>query len=83
MRDKLFSKYFIVDWKRITEDVDVGENIENRTTYICESFELRPSNVLPTESYGFENNECVYLPTPWNVVRCYLESALQVQILNS
>nr|GEY60160.1 ARID DNA-binding domain-containing protein [Tanacetum cinerariifolium] len=69
LRAKLLSKHFIIEW-------DENDKIQKFAYKILDKL---PSCNLSVGSQDFATND--YVPTLWNTVRCYLESALQTGIL--
>nr|GFA75978.1 hypothetical protein [Tanacetum cinerariifolium] len=67
LRAKLLSKHFIIEW-------DENDKIQKFAYKILDKL---PSCNLSIGSQDFATNDYVPTSTSWNIVICYLESALR------
>ncbi|KAK1428290.1 hypothetical protein QVD17_17121 [Tagetes erecta] len=77
LRVKLFQKYFKCSTE--VQDEIIGDNGEiiQKLGYGLKSFHIH-SYVATTCSYDNGSSDIDFILTPWNVLRCYLESILQI-----
>ncbi|KAL8258352.1 hypothetical protein R6Q59_030393 [Mikania micrantha] len=78
LRTKLFQKNFIYKIEQCSDITgDNGEVIQN-CGYELKSFYMQPTIAAATWSNDKGSSDFDFILTPWNVLRCYLESILQV-----
>ncbi|GKB63489.1 separase isoform X1, partial [Tanacetum coccineum] len=64
LRNELLLECFTIEWE--------GETVETNK-HVCKTFYPNPSRFSSVGSYCVGKN----VPTPWNLLRCYFDSALQ------
>lgn len=78
LRVKLFREYFTCSTEKHKEIIGDNGEIIQKQGYGLKSFGMH-SSVPTTCLYDKGSSDIDFILTPWNVLRCYLESTLQVE----
>ncbi|KAI3774516.1 hypothetical protein L1987_49074 [Smallanthus sonchifolius] len=78
LRTKLFQKNFIYSIEQHNDIIGENGEIIQKCGYGLKSFHMQPSIATTSWSNDKGSSEFDFILTPWNILRCYLESILQV-----
>ncbi|KAK1435343.1 hypothetical protein QVD17_01104 [Tagetes erecta] len=81
LRVKLFREYFTCSTEKHKEIIGDNGEIIQKQGYGLKSFGMH-SSVATTCLYDKGSSDIDFILTPWNVLRCYLESTLQVATIH-
>ncbi|KNA25484.1 hypothetical protein SOVF_006490 [Spinacia oleracea] len=82
LRGKLLQEHFSLSIQQHEENHEVGQSIRKRSTFVSQFSVLHQVAITAWPTNAISPTLDSFSLTPWNVLRCYLESTLQVGIIH-